>query len=389
MSSELELTAKMLAQAIHPEDVFGLCPAGTNLHKHLKRNYALLARKVHPDVNLDQKNLAEQAFNRLSELHKQAEDKVNAGKYGDKNATVTNLPPLNVVIKGVYERFAAFGTGDIADLHLCQNLKDPKRSILLLKIARDPIDNELMQTERDSLSDLAAKIADNSRFGDWGQCIPKIFDSFLVDDGSKNRCRMNVLGNFEGFYNTEQIHQQLPTGVDGRTIAWMWKRLLGILNWTHASGYIHGAILPPHVLYYPDNDGKVLKDPRKHAVRLVDFCYSRKLTSATKLVAWVPTWQAFYPPEVVNKKPVGPSIDLYMGAKTMLYLLGGDPSTDEFPSSLEKPVAQAIALCLAKDPGRRPKDTRLYFSEFVKTLERVYGKPKYHRFEIPLTSKGV
>jgi len=181
----------------------------------------------------------------------------------------------------------------------------------------------------------------------------------------------------------KKFTKKIPGGVDAKTIAWMWKRLILILDWTHKIGYIHGAVLPPHVMYFPDNDGKTAIDPRKHAVRLVDWAYAVKMTSKAKLKAWVPEYESFYAPEILSKGKLGPWTDLYMGAKTMLYLLSGDVKKNIFPASLPAPILKSLEMCLNPDPSKRPQDAYAYFQDFTRILKQLYGPPKYHDFNLP------
>ncbi|MBX4205034.1 MAG: J domain-containing protein [Candidatus Doudnabacteria bacterium] len=383
MNSELSLVAGLIDQAQHPEDVFGTNP-GTDPQKSIKRIYAQLARKVHPDFNPAEKVIAERTFAKLSDLHEQAKDRLRAGVYGKRIPVTANKPPMSeVVIKGVYIRYADFAAGDIADIHAARMVDGPKISEVLLKAAREVSDNALLEAERDTLEALRKKLVAKSKYSDWDECLPKVLDSFLLDTGSGPKARINVLEKFEGFYTVEQIRTLIPGGIDGRTLAWMWKRLLLMLDWTHKLGCLHGAVLPPHVMYYPDNDGHTGRDHRKHAVRLIDWCYSRKLTPAAKLIAWSPQWEAFYPPEILAKGTLVPATDLFMGAKTMLYLIGGDAGTDKFPDHIEKEICESFRMCLELDSRRRPQDIKTYFESFVGILERVYGKPKYHLFNLP------
>jgi hypothetical protein len=353
----------------------------------LKHLYRLLALKTHEDMYQDdgEKRLAREAFKNLSERHRQAETKIDQGTYGNRKAPVphTSVSSSVVILKDKYIRYADFASGDIADLHAACIENKKGRTEVLLKAARNSADNELLEAERIALSELREGLVNRSSGpSDWAQCIPQIIDSFQVAVGS-SRVRVNVLEKFEGFINIEQIHKAYPTGIDGRSIAWMWKRLLGMLDWTHKLGFLHGAVLPPHVMYYPDNDGGTIRDIRKHAVRLIDWCYSCRLDRRAKLKAWVPNYEVFYAPEILAKTELVAASDLYMGAKTMLYLLGGDVNKNTFPTHVPEPVAASLKRCLHRDPDRRPQEAKTCLDEFVKTLERVYGPPKYHEFNMP------
>jgi hypothetical protein len=62
-----------------------------------------------------------------------------------------------------------------------------------------------------------------------------------------------------GFQHTlSDVREAHPDGIDGRAAVWMWRRVLALLAWTHASGFAHGAVLPEHVLVHPRDHGAVL-----------------------------------------------------------------------------------------------------------------------------------
>ena len=124
----------------------------------------------------------------------------------------------------------------------------------------------------------------------------------------------------------------------------MFKRILALLAWVHHFRLVHGAILPPHVMFYPDNDGSQFIDPRKHSIRMIDWCYSVDFEKRTRLSSWVPAWKDMYAPELLNKSYIGPESDIYMAAKLIVYLCG----------SLFMPeLGKVLIKCLDPDPKKR------------------------------------
>lgn len=394
MDAELEFIAEKIGGVSCPEDIFGtIGEKGDSAQKKSKllgKEFKRLARKVHEDLysHPTDKAIAHNAFIELGRMHDRANERIKAGVYGDRTKVISSPDGAAssdpVLIKGKYSRYASFAAGDIADLHAAYHEVVGKRHEVLLKYARDEADNELLEAERDHLEDLHKKLDDKIKDpNSWQNAIPRVFDSFRIDDGTGSKRRMNVLEKFDGFYSVEQIRTLLPNGVDGRTVAWMWKRLILLIDWTYRLGYVHGAVLPPHVMFYPDNDGATFRDVRKHSIRLVDWCYSRKLGAGVKLLAWAPQYKDYYAPEVINKTALGPWTDLYMGAKTMLLLIGGDPVKNVFPAHIPKEIAACIRKCLEVDPRLRPRDPQDYFDEFTQVLKGVYGASKYHDFNLP------
>lgn len=258
-------------------------------------------------------------------------------------------------------------SGDIANLYLGKvGLDTP----VLVKVARNEFDNDLLKSEGEVLKDLVPKLKDS-----WSYFVPQILDSFKTDSDG---VWCNILEFFPGFLDVESI-RRLSTGVDGRTLVWMYKRLLGLLSWVHKYKIIHGAILPPHIMYFPDGS---IKDERTHTVRVIDWAYAIDYTKTHKLSAWVPDYKDFYPDEVLNKKSIEPSSDLYMAAKTMLYLCGGNVAANKFPSRIPAQLARCICKCLESNPRRRPQTAGEHYDELKDVAVSVYGKPKFHEFNL-------
>jgi hypothetical protein len=90
-----------------------------------------------------------------------------------------------------------------------------------------------------------------------------------------------------------------------------------------------------------------------------------------------------YPKEVMRKQIPAPSTDIYMGAKSMVYLLGGDPTTGLFPSSVPIDMQHYFKACLNASPSSRPQDALSLLREFEKLLEKLYGPRKFRRFTMP------
>lgn len=368
---ELEVIAGFIRRAVCVEDVFG--NLGTNKKERedkLKHSFRKLALALHPDSHngdAPARTIAQELFKELEQIRTEAQKAIADNRYGKKE----RLPwKVSVLIKDKYVIETPLCAGSIADLHIASLESAANHTNYLLKIARNTTDNDLLLTEKNVLEAIHEKMKKHKSV-DWPETIPTISESFLFDDRKAKR-RVNVMENFNGFYNVEEIKKRLPKGVDGRTIVWMWKRLLVLLEWVNKSGYIHGAVLPPHVMFYPDNDGYTTRDKRKHSVRLVDWCYAVDYKNRTRLSAWVSAYKDFYAPEILDKKPFGGWTDLYMGAKTMLYIAGDVPDL----------ITKSILSCTQKDPKKRPQSIGKYFEEFAALAKKEYGASKYHDFNL-------
>ncbi|MFD0822454.1 serine/threonine protein kinase, partial [Micromonospora zhanjiangensis] len=141
-----------------------------------------------------------------------------------------------------------------------------------------------------------------------------------------------------------------------------WRRLLVALGLAHRAGVVHGAVLPDHVLIEPDDHGLVL----------VDWCYAAVHPDGT-VPALVPAYAHWYPPEVPQRRPVGPGTDLAMAARCMTALMA-----DRAPRAL-----WAFATgCSAARLAARPDDAWRLLGELDDLLERLYGPRTFRPFHL-------
>ena len=344
--NELEFIYERLDSACCPEEVFG---TGDDPGVVFKK----LARACHPDMYPGVPR-ANEVFKKLAALKDEADRRVKDGRWG-KRIPLPHCVPLTI---GKYKAKPHPRVGDIADLYTVDG------KALLIKVARHHDDNDLLRAEVNALN-ILENIKPPVQDG-----VPKLLDNFYVDGTWKREA--NVITLFPGFVSAQQIRQKM--GVDARTTVWMFKRLLSLLSWVHHFKLIHGAILPPHVLFYPDNDGKTGNDPRKHSIRLIDWCYSVDFANRTRLSSWVPAWQDHYAPELLSKKFIGPQSDIYMGAKLIRYLCH-----DALPGELEG----VLTRCLNPDPKQRYQKAGAVFDDWVKAATKEFGTPKWHAFNLP------
>src|SRR5436305_891410 len=82
---------------------------------------------------------------------------------------------------------------------------------------------------------------------------------------------------------------------------------------TYALGTLHGAVLPCHVMVHAAN----------HGLRLVGW--GQSVEAGERIVTVSPRYRDWYPPEVRNNQPASPASDLFLAARCLVYLAGGDP----------------------------------------------------------------
>jgi hypothetical protein len=320
MTSEEALT--LIEAATDPGALFGSDPA---------RQYRKLARLTHPDAHPGDARTAA-AFAKL------------AGLWQRRTRGATG---------GTDRLFAA---GDLANLY--------EHEDGLLKIVRDPADNDLMDREAKALAHLRTR--GERRYRAY---VPLLVRFQVHNDPVTGVRRLaNVIGKLDGFRTLAQVKEAYPDGLDPRDAAWMWRRLLVALGFASHAGLIHGAVLPGHVLIHPDEHGLVL----------IDWCYSMPMPSARP--AAVPgAYKDWYPAEVLDGDPVGPDLDIYLATKCMTDLVG---------DNLPRELAAFARGCTLASPRHRPQDAWRLLGELDQVLERLYGPRKFRPFTMKEKNNG-
>jgi hypothetical protein len=143
-----------------------------------------------------------------------------------------------------------------------------------------------------------------------------------------------------GFVHTwDDVAASYPQGIAPEACVWMWKRVLELLGFIHASGWVHGAVVSPHLLVHA----------RDHGVVLVGFSRAARASAAT------------------------PSTDVAMSARAVLRLIGASRAT------LAKPLGD-----LLDEQARTPSDAAWLVRDKLDAVARdVFGPPKYVPFQMP------
>jgi len=301
----------LIEAASGPEDLFGSDAA---------RTYRRLARLTHPDAHPGDGRAAS-AFEKLATLWRQYQD---------------GHTPL-------------VARGDIANLYQVRQG--------LLKLARDPADNDLMRREATALTRLADRADARLR-----AYFPELIQAQRrKDPRSGITRRANLIGLLAGFRSLAEVRAAFPGGIDPRDAAWMWRRLLVAVGAAHRAGLIHGAVLPEHVLIHPGEHGLVL----------ADWCYSGPAPWPRRVPALVKRYLDWYPPEITAGRPAGPDLDIWLATRCMTELMG---------SLIPAPMASFARGCRPASPCRRPNDAWQLLAELDELLERLYGPRTFRPF---------
>jgi hypothetical protein len=306
---------QLIEAAYGPGDLFGSADAS--------RRYRRMARLTHPDACPGDPRAAA-AFAKLAGLWQEYQSDARRG--------------------------VLVARGDLANLY--QTARG------LLKITRDPADNDLIDREARALAQL--RRAAEPRHAPYFPQLAEI--RRIRDPRTGAERRGNVITRLDGFRSLAELRAAFPGGVDPRDAAWMWRRLLVALGAAHRAGVVHGAVLDEHVMIHP----------AEHGLVLVDWCYSAP--PGLPLTAVVARHRDRYPPEILGRGPAGPDTDIWLATLCMTGLVGG---------LMPAPLAAFARGCVLVSPRRRPDDAWALLAELDELLGRLYGPRKFRPFAIP------
>jgi serine/threonine protein kinase len=363
MDVELHEFARQVAACKTPEQLFG--DLGTAPDAQLaagKKKYRDFSRIAHEDKhqnNPADKIASHAAFTRLSELWMEAQARIGKGIYGKAGSL---KPTVIKTARTLYTIESGLAAGDYANLYRGFYVdKNNDRADVLIKMARQPVDNDMLDNEAHTLT--ALHVA-TDKLALASIQYPAVLESFTTKPESR---RTNVFKWREGYRPLNDIVATYPGGVDPRHFVWIWNRLLMLLSVTHQQGIIHGAVLPSHILVHPET----------HDLTLVGWTFAEKSKEHVKAIS--AGHHSWYPPEVLSKRPASAATDIYMAARSMVYILGGH---GEAPVSVPAPFRRFLASCLIEMQARRPSDAYALHEEFQEVARSVYGRRRFVRLEL-------
>lgn len=331
----LDDVEKSLREALHPSDIFG----EGDWKKACKR----LMAHCHPDKFLDptDKNRATLIIQQLGDWKKLADtpETLKTGTMG-------------------YTLGRELAKGDVSTVRVAFD-DNNKRYIVKISF---PGAGRMLRQERDAI----IKVMNSIKSGPHQRYLPAVVDSVKLPDSRE----VTVFEYMTGLFNIDEILQVHENGVSPKHIVWMFKRLMTALGYAHSAGICHGQILPPHLMYQIEF----------HGLKLVDWTLA---VPVGKAMLGAPTkYKGWYPPECKNKKGITPATDIYMAAKCMILLAGGDPVNEYFPDSMPVEMQSYLRGCLLESQLMRPQNAWQCLEEFDDLARQLYGKPKFQTFSM-------
>jgi serine/threonine protein kinase len=397
---ELHVTAGHVGSAQAPEDLFGaLTGDGDEKTRAVNHTYKTLVQVVHPDKYIASPKdfeVASAAFRQLTEMRRRADAKILAGTYGDRKVDAPKPPdPVDatpmVITVGKRKFFlkGKIAEGDLCDIYRCTFDDKGHEVDAVFKVVQSGADNDLVEHEAKILNALyPAKQADEKFY----RYLPRLLDTFQVRNAPGDMFRRaNVFPRLKEYRSLAEVLAAFPGGLDYRDVVWVFKRMLEGMGFYHRQGFVHGAVVPPHVMVAPIG----------HGAKFIDWSYAVNTKDAEppKPAGWahlkkpgpgpgrvsaiVSAYLDYYASEILNKEPVNAQTDIYMAAKCVVALLGGDVKTDKVPTTVPAQFRGFISTCLTKTQARRPDDAWGLHDELDALLFKLVGKPVYRPLNMP------
>jgi hypothetical protein len=243
--------------------------------------------------------------------------------------------------------------------------------LVLLKILRDPKNTSLFGNEWNVIQTLQESSAPGAAV--FSRLIPQPVKRGKITAGPFTGQRVNIYRWASGFKHTfSDVRKAYPQGISSRASIWVWRRILETLSFIHASGMVHGAVLPVHLLVQ-END---------HGVRLVG--YSQAGWLGEKLRPVLPDEAAFYPEESRFRSNLSKQLDIVLSARSVIAVLGGDPVKAVFPPTVPSPLAEILRrVALSKYDGPACEDAWAIRDELGRIADSVFGTPAFVPIVMP------
>ncbi len=281
------------------------------------------------------------------------------------SASLAAPAPVDFEVKaqgGSYRMTSVVARGDLATVYGGSRTPPAagREAEVVLKLADDAADNDLIQAEVRTLQRLTAVASPQQKH------LPVVLDQVRTADDRTG----TVFERLDGL-DVCTLRERLPGGVPQRHLIWIMRRVLSVLGWAHSNGILHGNVEPAHIVVRPHD----------HNVWLVDWSWA--------IVEPAKTGQTFRclnedygPPEARNHKPPLPSSDLYSLGKSMIYAAGGDPATNALPDSIDPRVQRFLRFFVVESALGRPGDAWDMYKQLDNLREEVFGSHEFVALDV-------
>lgn len=379
--SDIEAVRIAVTTATQFVSVFGPLGDGDeeSRQRALRSAFNKLARTVHPDVApAGAEKLATETFALLMALRESAEAAITAGTYGKpfRAGNAPAAPPSTSDDGATLESATAVyrlekdprWSGDFSSLYRAVTLSASSAPVLI-KLADAPGYNQYLERELDILS-RAAK--EPKKFGRILPYLPAVADTFLVAGDAGKRFRAVAYRTRDGVRSLAEIRSALGGSLKPVETGWMLRRIIAQTLLADMLGVVHGAIVPDHVLLHP-----LTREPLH-----IGWAHAAHRARGERITTVMDRWRAFYPHEVMDRKEPDHRTDLYMAAKTCLWLVGGDVERNRFPAGMPASVTKILLSCMSEKRSQRPGDGRDVLDALTREIRTAWGR-SYHPLDVP------
>jgi hypothetical protein len=260
--------------------------------------------------------------------------------------------------------------GEISDVYFGQRARWPTE-LVVVKILRDPQDSRQLDNEWESLERLHGSTTQGAET--FTTMLPQLVKHSLISAGQFAGNQVSIFRWESGFRHTlAEVIQAYPKGIPPRISIWVWRRILEILFFIHASGMAHGAVLPSHLLVQ-DNE---------HGIRLIGYSFAGQ--QGQKIKAFSPESESIDPDLSRAEVALAPQLDLKMSARCIIAVLGGEPATASLPATVPSPLAELIKrIALIDLDTTSGEDAWSIREELGRIADRVFGPPRFCPIMLP------
>ena len=260
--------------------------------------------------------------------------------------------------------------GESCEIHTGRLARWPTE-LVLIKVLRAGCDGKNLENEWDILQSLQLSPAKGSET--FLRLIPQPIQHGTATAGAFAGRQMSVFRWASGFHhNLTEVIKAYPNGIDPRASIWVWRRILEVLAFLHATGMGHGAILPYHLLVQKN----------EHGIRLVGYGHAGWLTDP---LGSLPDADLMYYPDFARSLPkYSEQLDIVMSARCIIHLLGGNPQTAELPQAvpaLLNNLLKRTALAGRDDPAIR--DAWQIHQELGSISAQAFGPASFNPIVMP------
>ncbi|MBP9757542.1 MAG: hypothetical protein KBD06_02990 [Candidatus Pacebacteria bacterium] len=365
MDADLQPIYDRIMQAIRPEDVFdelAVVLPPRLMEKHLQTEMDAFNALLDADryTSLDDKEAVALAKPKLDALYATAIERSSKGWYAPEDYTPF-VPPGNgrtIVVDGTqYWVGEKFHVGEHSALYKGRMKIDRGSAGVVIRVANTPETNPYVLNEIGMLDQLH-----RVDVGYWKN-VPFMLGRFSSGD------RIGLVTRYASGYTLDEVRANKlhRDGLDQRHVVWVMDRMLGLMWYYHSLGIVHGRIDPERIRIRPYNHNALLTG-WGHAV------FKPAITGQR----FTPLGGEFEAPEIAGGGSIGPWTDIYSLGKSLIWLIGGNPITNEMPDRVEPKIRQFLVNMVRKSPKGRPHDARQLYDAQERLKDGLWERQFVH-----------